>query len=83
MEQKVMMTEQEVTNLKETITKQEFLINNLGSIEYQINILNTQKSKTLSEIESLSETQSKLVKSLEEKYGQGTIDLETGEFIKQ
>jgi len=78
-----MMTEQEVTNLKETITKQEFLINNLGSIEYQINILNTQKSKTLSEIESLSETQSKLVKSLEEKYGQGTIDLETGEFIKQ
>ena len=53
----------------------------LGSIEIQKSMLEQQKLKILSELEGLQGTEQELSNQLNEKYGEGTIDIEKGEFI--
>lgn len=52
----------------------------LGSIEVQLINLNLKKEQLKMEVVKIQEEEVKLAKTLEEKYGSGTISLETGEF---
>ena len=54
----------------------------LGQTEYQINILERQKKTIKQQIETFEESQVQLAKQLEDKYGQGSVNLESGEFLK-
>jgi hypothetical protein len=80
MENKV-LTQEEIQQLKGIREKNAQLVEQFGFIEYQLQTLFLQKeelSKDLKEIKSLELT---LGKQLQDKYGDGTIDLEKGEFI--
>ena len=81
MEKTVLSTE-EVEKLSSLQQQQDNFVIQLGQIEYQKNLLNQQKEDIYSNIKSFENSQIQLAKQLEEKYGRGTVNLESGEFIK-
>lgn len=80
MEKKV-LTEEEVSNLK--ALKQQFkdLTDVVGQIEIQIMNLEIKKDQLKSNLIQIQQQELVLAKELEEKYGDGTISLESGEFL--
>jgi hypothetical protein len=80
MEKKV-LTEEEVSNLKSL--KQQFkdLTDVVGQIEIQIMNLEIKKDQLKSNLMQIQQQELVLAKELEEKYGDGTISLESGEFL--
>lgn len=53
----------------------------LGQIELEKAILETQKSNLLNTFSQLQKSQEELAEELSEKYGNGSINLNTGEII--
>lgn len=51
----------------------------LISLEKQINFVASEKEKLVKDLKTLEDKESQLAKNLQEKYGQGSIDIETGE----
>ena len=58
-----------------------YLIQNLGEIEIKIILMNHQKESLKTQTLSLQQEQNEYAKLLQEKYGEGSINIETGEFI--
>ena len=52
----------------------------LGACEYSLNKLNMQKKETIIRIATIQKEKTKLFKQLQDKYGQGEINIDTGEF---
>ena len=69
---------QQVTKLREEFNS---LTISAGEIEMQIINLQFQKEKIKDNFKKLQTQESVIVNELENKYGKGTISLETGEFI--
>jgi hypothetical protein len=80
MESKV-LTQEEIQSLKELQENQLNLLTTLGDIEYQISILESKKQFLKNQVLKQIENEAKIGKELQEKYGDGNIDLEKGEFI--
>lgn len=79
---KIVLTKEEINELISLQQKQNEFIVQLGQIEYQINSLRKQKEDIKTNINQFEQDQLMLSKKLKEKYGEGTINLENGEFIK-
>ena len=73
------LTEEEIQSLKDLNNRQSNLIAALGQLEYQITLLETNKSILKGRIQVIEEENMVLGQSLTEKYGNGTLNLETGE----
>ena len=80
--EKSVLSKEEINNLSSLQRQQDNFIIQLGQIEYQINLLEQQKQNIRHQIKSFENNQVQLAKQLEEKYGKGTVNLESGEFIK-
>jgi hypothetical protein len=80
MEKKV-LTQEEIQSLKIIQNNQSNLIQALGTIEYRIQLLELDKQSLKIQLEKQVEEETKTAKELQEKYGDGNIDLEKGEFI--
>lgn len=80
MENKV-LTQEEIQQLKNLQFKQNSLVTNLGNLEYNLEVLNTQRLLLKQEIQNQISEELKLGEELQKKYGDGNIDLEKGEFI--
>jgi len=78
MEKKV-LTPEELQSLRDLNDKQINIISTLGKIEYQLILLETQKQTLKKQIEEIELENSRLGKTLTEKYGDGDLNLETGE----
>jgi hypothetical protein len=76
------LTEKELQDLKDIQVKTNQIIMSLGQAEVQKAILEGQKNDLLNKLADLQESQNKLGKDLQEKYGIGNINIETGEFTK-
>jgi hypothetical protein len=79
MESKV-LTQEEIQSLKELQNNQLELVTSLGELEYKISVLESQKQFLKNQIVKQIENETKIGKELQEKYGDGNIDLEKGEF---
>lgn len=79
METKV-LTQEEIQSLKTLQENQSSLVTALGDLEYQITILESRKQFLKNEIAIQIESEIKIGKELQEKYGEGNINLEKGEF---
>jgi translation initiation factor 2 alpha subunit (eIF-2alpha) len=79
MENKV-LTQEEIQSLQTIQTNQSNLIQTLGAIEYRIQLLELDKQTLKSQLQKQVEEETKVAKELQEKYGEGNIDLEKGEF---
>ena len=80
MEKKV-LTQDEITKLKELKQKFGQLTEIAGEIEIQIMNLELKKDSIKLSLQQLQQQEIIIAKELEEKYGEGTISLESGEFL--
>jgi hypothetical protein len=80
--EKTVLSQEELNNLATLQKQQDNFIIQLGQIEYQISTLEKQKKIIRQNIESFENNQIELGDQLKQKYGEGTINLESGEFVK-
>lgn len=76
----IKLSEEELKTLKGYQTKQNQITFNLGNVDIQKAILEGQRSTILENLANLQEESNKTAKELQDKYGDGNINLETGEF---
>ena len=67
----------EVSELKTTYSQ---IVESLGTLEIQLINLNLKKEELKVELLKVQNKEIEIAKNLDEKYGSGTISLETGEF---
>ena len=80
--EKVLLQKAELDTIKEIQQTELNLVDQLGSIEYQIQTLKLQKNNLTNEIVKLQTKSQKFGEDLQQKYGDGNINIETGEFTK-
>ena len=80
------LTTEELQQIKDLQSQYNKFIFELGSLEAQLqNVIATkssiedEKNNTLEDIKKLGEREKELVTTLQEKYGNGNINIETGE----
>jgi hypothetical protein len=79
METKV-LTQEELQQIKDIRQEKSILVEQFGLIEYSIQDLEQQKQLLNSSLSDLKQKEIELGKTLQEKYGDGTINVEKGEF---
>jgi hypothetical protein len=79
--EKTVLTTEELQALKGFQTTRSQIINDFGIIEFQTQELKTQKEMVLKALSDLKIEENKVSQQLQEKYGEGNIDLNSGEFI--
>jgi hypothetical protein len=80
MSKKVQLTSEELKSLEEQGGKMDKLTLDLGQIDIQKAILEGKRNEILEKIASIQGSSNKIAKELQDKYGDGNINLETGEF---
>jgi stress response protein YsnF len=74
------LTKEEITRLSKLKSDYDNLVQQVGNTEIQIMNLKLQKEQLKVSLQKIKEEEINLGKELEDKYGNGTISLETGEF---
>ena len=80
MENKV-LTPEELQKLKNTQTNRNALMRDFGFIEYQIQELELQKEGLIEVLSKIKNDETQIAKELQEKYGEGAVNIDKGEFI--
>ena len=75
------LTENEIISVKEIQKLRAEIIEKYGLIEMSIQDLELQKQEVTEELKEIKTTELKLSKELQSKYGVGTINIDSGEFI--
>lgn len=81
MEKKIVLDKKEISKLKELRQNFTNLTSTLGNLEVQIMNLNIQKESLKETLLNLQKEEIVLAKELETKYGEGSISLDSGEFL--
>jgi len=74
------LSQEELQQLKTFQNESNTIMFTLGQIDVQKALLEGQRSEVLEKLAQLQEQNNDFAKTLQEKYGDGNIDLETGEF---
>ena len=80
METKV-LTQDEITQLKNTQQERYAIIDAFGTLEIQFQELEFRKQFLKDKYQELKQKEETLGKQLQDKYGDGTINVEKGEFV--
>jgi hypothetical protein len=80
METKV-LTQEEITQLKNVRERRIQLVESFGILELRLQEINLQKENLKDELKKLIQEETDLGRNLQQKYGDGSIDLDKGEFI--
>jgi hypothetical protein len=80
METKV-LTQEEITQLKAIQQERYSIVDAFGVLEIQFQELEIRKQSLKNNYQKLKQKEEVLGKQLQDKYGDGTINLEKGEFI--
>jgi hypothetical protein len=75
------LTQEEITQLKAIQEKRFQLTEQFGIIELRIQEFNLQKEHLVDELKKLRQEEITVGENLQKKYGDGTINLEKGEFV--
>ena len=78
----IKLSEEEIQTLSQLQSNQQNLIKSFGEIEFKIQLAESQKDSLIETLNSLVEEEKEVGKKLQDKYGNGTIDLESGLFTK-
>ena len=79
--EKQVLTQEEIQSLKNIQSRQQALLNMFGDLEYKIQILELEKQKLKQTLQTQMKEEEEIGKQLQQKYGDGSINLEKGEFI--
>ena len=80
MSNQIKFTEQELIELKELQSEYQKVIYNLGQIQIEKRILESKEKEINSIYDSLNQKEKVLIDNLNQKYGAGSLDLESGTF---
>jgi len=80
MSNQIKFTEQELIELKELQSEYQRVIYNLGQIQIEKRILESKEKEINSIYDSLNQKEKVLIDNLNQKYGAGSLDLESGTF---
>ncbi len=80
METKV-LTQEEITQLKTIQQERYAIVDAFGVLEIQFQELEIRKQTLKNEYQKLKQREESLGKQLQDKYGDGTINIEKGEFV--
>ena len=80
--EKQFITEEEKAKLAEFRQREEQIIIGLGQIEYQIQTLELDKDLITESLSQLRKDQATLGQQMTKKYGDGNVNIDTGEFSK-
>ena len=73
------LTQEELNQINQLRTQQTEVIFSLGQLEYQLFVLKRERQKLKNQLEDLEIQSEQAANGLTEKYGSGSINLETGE----
>ena len=76
----IKLSEEELKTLRDYQQTKNQITFDLGNVDIQRAILEGQRSSILDELANLQEKSNKTAKELQDKYGEGNINLKTGEF---
>ncbi len=80
MSETIKLSKEELEVLKNYQQRQNQITFNLGNVDIQKAILEGQRSAILENLADLQEESNKTAKEMQKKYGEGNVNLETGEF---
>ena len=80
--EKTQLAPEELSRLQEFNNKAADIVASLGQIEIQISLLQENKKSLLASFSQIQQEQDQLATELTQKYGDGTIDITSGEFTK-
>jgi len=72
----------EIQEIKDFQEKRRTIVQQFGILEYNIQDLEAQKQQLVIELNNLKQIETQIGSKLQNKYGEGTIDIEKGEFVK-
>ena len=75
------LTQEELQSVKEIQNKRMDLVEQFGVIELTIQELEIQKQQLKTELQTLKSKEFEVGSTLQDKYGEGTINIEKGEFV--
>jgi len=75
------LTPEELQTVRSLNGERNTLINQFGALEFEIQTLELQKEQLIENLQKLSEASENLGAELQSKYGEGNVNLDTGEFI--
>jgi uncharacterized coiled-coil DUF342 family protein len=76
------LTQEEIQEIKDFQERRRTIVQQFGILEYNIQDLKSQKQQLVTELSNLKQVETQIGSKLQNKYGEGTIDIEKGEFIK-
>ena len=82
MSEQIKLSQEEVQTLTQLQSDQQTLINSFGEVEMRIQLAEIKKDSLVEALTSLRNKEEEVGKTLQDKYGNGTIDLESGIFTK-
>jgi hypothetical protein len=74
------LTQEELQEIKDFQIKRQTLVQQFGFVEINIQDLKLQKQQLSIELNNLKQLETQIGSKLQDKYGEGTIDIEKGEF---
>ena len=75
------LTKEEVNQLKHIKSSTEKVVNEFGQISISEEGLKQRKARAVEFLDQLKGQENQLAKSLEDKYGKGSVNIDSGEFI--
>jgi len=74
------LTQEEIQEIKDFQERRRILVQQFGIIEFNIQDLEFQKQQLNIELSNLKQLEIQIGSKLQDKYGEGNIDIEKGEF---
>jgi len=79
---KIYLTEEEKKEIVDIQNQENDYMIQLGQLEYQIQSLKLQKITISENLKQFEQRKTKFAQQLQDNYGEGSINIETGEFTK-
>ena len=74
------LTQEELQEIKDFQERRRTLVQQFGIVEFNIQDLESQKQQLVAELSNLKQLEAQIGSKLQDKYGEGTIDIDKGEF---
>jgi hypothetical protein len=74
------LTQEEIQEIKDFQDRRRTLVQQFGIVEFNIQDLESQKQQLTVELSNLKQLEAQIGSKLQDKYGEGTINIDNGEF---
>ena len=80
--EKIVLTQEELDKLNQLHKQRQDITGDFGIVEFRIQELELQKEKIIEILNQLKDQEEQFGQKIQDKYGDGSININTGEFIK-